>query len=123
MTNKITAITISAIATIAFTACGTNKHEEVKTYKMSAAEVFQASCIKCHGANGEGNPEKKTPKISDKTIGELEQDIYDVKNGGSNQSSGTTHTVMEHNMQKLIEKGYDYDTKVMATYMYETFHK
>ncbi len=28
-----------------------------------------------------------------------------------NQSSGTDHDVMEHNMKKIIEKGMDYDSK------------
>jgi hypothetical protein len=29
---------------------------------------------------------------------------------------------MEHNMQKLTEKGYDYDIKAMANYIFNTFN-
>ncbi|ACZ12320.1 conserved hypothetical protein [Sulfurospirillum deleyianum DSM 6946] len=29
---------------------------------------------------------------------------------------------MEHNMKKLAEKGYDYDIKAMANYIYNSFH-
>jgi len=47
----------------------------------------------------------------------MEEDLFDVKNGGTNQSSGTEHDIMEHNMQKLIEKGYDYDINSMAEFL------
>ncbi|OQX73187.1 MAG: hypothetical protein B6D59_06385 [Campylobacteraceae bacterium 4484_4] len=96
---------------------------EAKTYSKTPAEVYQASCKKCHGEHGEGNPKKKAPALNDRQAGELELDLYDVKNGGTNQSSGTEHEVMEHNMQKLIAKGYDYDPKAMAEYIEKNFYK
>lgn len=124
MIKKITTITIASLAMLALSACGEgDKPAEAKVYKMSAAEVYQQSCIKCHGANGEGKTEKKTPRLDDRTVGDLEQELFDVKNGGTNQSSGTDHLIMEHNMQKLIDKGYDYDVKAMAEYMHGTFKK
>jgi hypothetical protein len=30
---------------------------------------------------------------------------------------------MEHNMQKLLDKGYDYDPKAMAEYIEKNFYK
>ena len=125
MTKKITTIALSVIAMTALTGCGDKgaSTSEAKTYKLTTEQVYQESCVKCHGANGEGNPEKKTPKLNDRTAAELEQELFDVKNGGTNQSSGTSHEIMEHNMQKLIDKGYDYDVKAMAKYMFGTFHK
>jgi len=103
---------------MAFTGCsGEKKNTEVKTYKYSTTEVYEKSCSKCHGLNGEGNVEKKTPALNDRTAGEMAQDLFDVKNGGTNQSSGTDHEIMEHNMQKLVDKGFDYDINSMAEYM------
>ncbi|MBD3792068.1 MAG: hypothetical protein IE918_07990, partial [Campylobacterales bacterium] len=44
-------------------------------------------------------------------------------NAGTNQSSGTEHDIMAHNMKKLAEKGYDYDPKAMAEYIEKSFYK
>ncbi|MCK9492040.1 MAG: c-type cytochrome [Sulfurimonas sp.] len=118
MIKQISTIALVAIAAIAFTGCsGEKKATEVKTYKYSTTEVYEKSCSKCHGLNGEGNVEKKTPALNDRTAGEMAQDLFDVKNGGTNQSSGTDHEIMEHNMQKLVDKGFDYDINSMAEYM------
>lgn len=118
MIKQISTIALASVAFIALTACsGEQKAPEVKTYKYTASEVYEKSCTKCHGVNGEGNPAKKTPALNDRTAGEMEEDLFDVKNGGTNQSSGTNHDIMEHNMQKLIDKGYDYDINSMAEYM------
>lgn len=118
MIKQISTIALVAIATIAFTGCsGEKKATEVKTYKYSTTEVYEKSCSKCHGMNGEGNPLKKTPALNDRTAGEMAQDLYDIKHGGTNQSSGTEHEIMEHNMQKLVDQGYDYDINSMAEYM------
>lgn len=120
MIKKISTIALASVAFFALTACsGGEQKAEVKTYKYSTEEVYKNSCFKCHGANGEGNPEKKTPALNDRTAGEMAQDLYDVKNGGTNQSSGTDHEIMEHNMQKLLDKGYDYDVNSMAKYLSE----
>jgi cytochrome c553 len=117
MIKKINTIALASIAFFALTACSGEKAAETKTYKYSTAEVYKQTCFKCHGQNGEGNPEKKTPALNDRTAGEMAQDLYDVKNGGTNQSSGTEHEIMEHNMQKLMDKGYDYDINSMAEYL------
>ncbi len=117
MIKKISTITLAALAFLALTGCSQDKAPEVVTYKYTTVEVYEKSCIKCHGAYGEGNPLKKTPALNDRTAGEMAQDLYDVKNGGTNQSSGTDHEIMEHNMQKLVEKGYDYNVDSMAEFL------
>ena len=118
MIKQISTIALATVALIALTGCsGEKKATEVKTYKYSTTEVYEKSCSKCHGMNGQGNPEKRTPALNDRTAGEMAQDLYDIKNGGTNQSSGTDHDIMEHNMQKLVDKGFDYDINSMADYM------
>ncbi len=117
MIKQISTIALAAVAFIALTGCGEEKAPVAKTYKYSTVEVYEKSCTKCHGAHGEGNPEKKTPALNDRTAGEMAQDLYDIKNGGTNQSSGTDHDIMEHNMQKLVDKGYDYDVDAMAEFL------
>ncbi|MCH9740988.1 MAG: hypothetical protein K0U38_09145 [Epsilonproteobacteria bacterium] len=119
-------ITLMAIATLfTFSGCldGGSSGGEKITYDKTAEEVFTQKCSKCHGNNAEGMPTKKTPPMNDRQAGELELDLYDVKNGGLNQSSGTDHDVMEHNMQKLLAKGYNYDPKEMALYIEKNFYK
>ena len=117
MIKQITAIALATSAFFLLTGCGEDKKVETKTYKYTTVQVYEKTCIKCHGVNGEGNPAKHTPALNDRTPGEMAQDLYDVKNGGTNQSSGTDHDVMEHNMQKLVEKGYDYDVDSMAEFL------
>jgi cytochrome c553 len=117
MIKQISTIALASLAFVALTGCNEQKAPEAKTYKYSTVEVYEKSCIKCHGKFGEGNPAKKTPALNDRTAGEMAQDLYDIKNGGTNQSSGTDHDIMEHNMQKLVEKGYDYDINAMAEFL------
>ena len=118
MIKQISTIALTAVAFIALTACSGEKAPEVKTYKYTTVQVYEKSCIKCHGKHGEGNPLKKTPALNDRSAGEMAQDLYDVKNGGTGgQSGGTDHEIMEHNMQKLIDKGYDYDVNSMAEFL------
>ena len=118
MIKQISTIALATIALVALTACsGEEKAPAAKTYKYTTVQVYEKSCIKCHGSHGEGNPAKKTPALNDRSAGEMAQDLYDVKNGGTNQSSGTDHEIMEHNMQKLVDQGYDYDVDSMAEFL------
>jgi cytochrome c553 len=123
--KKTSIVLLSAVALFALSGCGDapKSSSEAKTYSKTPAEVYAQSCIKCHGKNAEGNVKKKGPALNDRQAGELELDLYDVKNGGTNQSSGTEHDIMEHNMQKLLAKGYDYDPKAMAEYLEKSFYK
>ncbi len=123
---KKTTIVMLATATLfGLSGCGndTPSSSEAKVYSKTATEVYTQSCKKCHGDNAEGIVKKKAPALNDRQAGELELDLYDVKNGGTNQSSGTDHDIMEHNMQKLLDKGYDYDPKAMAEYIEKNFYK
>ena len=120
--KKVT-VTIFTLATLMFlTGCGDKPKSDIVTYKYSPAEVYKATCAHCHGDKGEGMPEKKGPAIDKKTIQELEMDLFDIKNGGLGQSTATEHDVMEHNMKKLKEKGYEYDIKAMSNYIYNSFN-
>ena len=102
--------------------CSSEQKEVPKTYQFTTAEVYTQMCAKCHGQNAEGVAEKKGPALNKQTLHELKMGIEDVKSGGLNQSSGTEHEVMEHNMKKIKAKGMDYDTDSMATYIFEHFH-
>ncbi|XPV68336.1 MAG: c-type cytochrome [Halarcobacter sp.] len=86
------------------------------------AEIYLKMCSKCHGQSAEGNPAKKGPALNDQTAHELEISLYDLKSGGLNQSSGTEHEVMEHNMKKIIEKGMNYEPKSMANFIFTTYN-
>ncbi len=120
--KKTNTILLSIAALFVLSGCNdTPSSPEAKKYTKTSEEVYQQSCVKCHGKNGEGMTEKKTPPLNDRQAGELELDLFDVKNGGTNQSSGTDHDIMEHNMQKLMAKGYDYDPKSMAEYIEKSF--
>jgi len=123
--KKTSIVLLSAVALFALNGCGDapKSSPEAKTYSKTAEEVYKQSCHKCHGENAEGLTEKKTPPMNDRQAGELELDLYDVKNDGINQSSGTEHDKMAHNMQKLLEKGFDYDPKAMAEYIEKNFYK
>lgn len=90
--------------------------------KYTNAEIYELMCSKCHGVNGEGNPAKKGPALNDQTAHELELSLFELRAGGLNQSSGTDHEVMEHNMKKIIEKGMDYDPKEMAMYIFKSYN-
>lgn len=90
--------------------------------KYTNGEIYDKMCEKCHGINGEGNPAKKGPALNDQSAHELELSLFELRAGGLNQSSGTEHEVMEHNMQKIIEKGMDYKPKDMAMYIFKSFN-
>ena len=123
--KKTNMIIVSAAALFALSGCGDapKSSSEAKTYAKTPQQVWEGSCHKCHGENAEGLTEKKTPPMNDRQAGELELDLYDVKNDGLNQSSGTEHEKMAHNMKKLLEKGWDYDPKAMAVFIEKSFYK
>jgi cytochrome c553 len=123
--KKTSFIVLSTVAIFGLSGCGNapESSPEEKTYSKTPAEVYAESCVKCHGQNAEGNPKKKGPALNDRQAGELELDLYDVKNAGTNQSSGTEHDIMAHNMKKLAEQGFDYDPKAMAEYIEKSFYK
>ena len=118
-------ILATVFALFALVGCGDSGNAgggDKVTYSKTAQEVYTQICYKCHGKKAEGLTEKKTPAMNDRQAGELELDLYDVKNEGINQSSGTDHDKMAHNMKKLLEKGYDYDPKEMAQFIEKNFY-
>lgn len=123
--KKTTVVLLSIATLFGLNGCGTDtpSSSAAKTYAKTPGEVYTQSCYKCHGDQAQGLTEKKTPPMNDRQAGELELDLYDVKNDGLNQSSGTEHDKMAHNMQKLLQKGYDYDPKAMAEYIEKNFYK
>lgn len=120
--KKIILALFAGTALLFLSGCGDKPKAEVVTYKYTPAEVYKATCSHCHGEKGEGMAEKKGPALNKKTLQELEMELFDVKNGGLGQSTATEHEVMEHNMKKLSEKGYTYDTKAMAKYLFDSFN-
>lgn len=115
-------LTLCFVALVALSGCGDKPKSDVVKYKYTPAQVYTETCAHCHGAKGEGIAEKKGPALTKQSIQELEMSLFDIKNGGLGQSTATEHDVMEHNMKKLAEKGYDYDIKLMANYIYNTFN-
>ncbi|KFL35205.1 MULTISPECIES: c-type cytochrome [unclassified Sulfurospirillum] len=115
-------LALCLMALVVLSGCGDKPKSDVVTYKYTPEQVYKETCLHCHGPKGEGVAEKKGPAINKQTIQELEMSLFDIKNGGLGQSTATEHDVMEHNMKKLAEKGYDYDIKMMATYIHNTFN-
>lgn len=121
--KKITLALSFAVLLVTLSGCGDKPKSDVVKYKYTPAQVYTETCAHCHGAKGEGIAEKKAPALTKQSVQELEMSLFDIKNGGiGGQSTATEHDVMEHNMKKLAEKGYDYDIKMMANYIFNTFH-
>ncbi|SFV54719.1 hypothetical protein MNB_SV-12-961 [hydrothermal vent metagenome] len=123
--KKTSLILMSAVAIFAFSGCGQSGNDgggEKITYKLTPKQIWEQSCHKCHGEKAEGLTKKKTPAMNDRQAGELELDLFDVKNEGIAQSSGTDHDKMAHNMKKLLEKGFNYDPTAMAKFIEKSFY-
>lgn len=90
--------------------------------KFINAEIFENMCSKCHGKTAQGNPNKSAPALNNQTVHELEISLYDLKAGGLNQSSGTDHEIMAHNMKKILSKGINFEPKQMAEYIFINFN-
>lgn len=90
-----------------------------KTYSM--AEIYNGACALCHGKNAEGNPEKKGPALNTLSENELVYELFNLTTNGS-QSSGSDHEIMEHNQDKIEQKGMNYHPDDMARYIYTTFN-
>ncbi|ARU48853.1 c-type cytochrome [Sulfurospirillum diekertiae] len=116
------ALSLAAVALVVLSGCGDKPKSDVATYKYTPAQVYAETCVHCHGPKGEGIAEKKAPALTKQSIQELEMSLFDIKNGGLGQSTASEHDIMEHNMKKLAEKGYDYDIKMMANYLHNAFY-
>lgn len=114
-------VTLCFVVLVALSGCGDKPKSDVIKYKYTPEQVYKETCSHCHGPKGEGIAEKKAPALTRQSVQELEMSLFDIKNGGLGQSTASEHDVMEHNMKKLAEKGYDYDIKMMANYLHSTF--
>ena len=92
---------------------------EVNIYSIS--EIYKKSCLACHGAAGEGNPEKKGPAINDMTRSELEMELFNLQSDGF-QSSGASNEIMEHNQRRIEDRDLEYHPEDMAIYIYFNFN-
>lgn len=121
--KKINLALSFTVVLVVLSGCGDKPKSDVVKYKYTPAQVYAETCLHCHGPKGEGVAEKKGPALTKQSVQELEMSLFDIKNGGlGGQSTATEHEVMEHNMKKLAEKGYDYDIKMMANYLHNTFN-
>ncbi|MCI0501607.1 MAG: hypothetical protein L0Y61_07650 [Epsilonproteobacteria bacterium] len=85
--------------------------------------VYQKTCVKCHGANGEGNPLKKGPALTTKNVGDLQIAIMDLQGDMSINGGGSgDHDKMEHNLQVLEKKGYVIKSYEMSQFIYNSFN-
>jgi len=120
--KKINLALSFALVLVVLSGCSDSPKSEVATYKYTTEQVYKETCSHCHGPKGEGMAEKKAPALTKQSVQELEMSLFDIKNGGLGQSTASEHDVMEHNMKKLAEKGFDYDINKMANYIHNTFY-
>jgi len=123
--KKTNLILMTAVTAFTLSGCGQSGNDgggDAISYKLSPKQVWEQSCHKCHGEKAEGLTKKKTPAMNDRQAGELELDLFDVKNEGISMSSGTDHDKMAHNMQKLLDKGFNYDPTAMAKFIEKSFY-
>ncbi|NEW60442.1 hypothetical protein GSY74_04030, partial [Sulfurovum sp. bin170] len=123
--KKTNLMLMTAVAAFALSGCGETGNDgggEAISYKLTPKQVWEQSCHKCHGEKAEGLTKKKTPPMNDRQAGELELDLFDVKNEGINMSSGTDHDKMAHNMKKLLDKGFNYDPTAMSKFIEKSFY-
>ena len=73
-------------------------------------EIYNNMCIECHKNDGSGNTEKLTPSLVNSSYEELLSAMLEVEDGNG-------HIIMEHNREKIFEKGMQYDPKKMAKFM------
>lgn len=109
--------TLNIVAGIVL-ACGVNGFAQDYTQ----GEIYQAMCQKCHGQYAEGNPMKKGPALSNKSLGELEVEIYNLDNNAY-WSGRNSHSEMEYNLTVIENKGMHVDADKMAAYIFQSFGK
>ena len=88
----------------------------VAAKKYSMEQIYNKMCIECHSANGSGNTDKLTPSLRDDTQEDIFESLKEVEDDNG-------HIIMNHNREKILEKGMQYSAKDMAEYMYKRFKK
>lgn len=84
--------------------------------KYTMKQIYEKMCIECHSSNGSGNTDKLTPSMRDETLKDIVTSLKEVEDDNG-------HVIMNHNREKILEKGMEYSAKEMAKYMFERFHK
>lgn len=70
-------------------------------------KVLFATCIQCHGEKGEGNPEKKAPKLSGQHDWYVVKQVTEIKSGVRKNPD----------MQPFVAKLSEQDIKDLAAYI------
>jgi cytochrome c553 len=78
-------------------------------------EIYDKMCIRCHSDDGSGNPDKLTPSMRDLSLQEIKDSLKEVENEEG-------HIIMEHNREKILEEGMEYDAEKMSEYLYNRMH-
>lgn len=79
-------------------------------------QIYDKMCIECHSADGSGNTDKLTPSMRDESLQDILVSLKEVEDDNG-------HVIMNHNRDKILEKGMDYSANEMAEYMFKRFHK
>jgi cytochrome c553 len=80
-----------------------------QTFAQDAAKgkALFATCIQCHGEKGDGNPEKKAPRISGQHDWYVIKQVTEIKNGVRKNPD----------MQPFVAKLSEQDIKDLAAYI------
>ncbi|MEA2017807.1 MAG: cytochrome c, partial [Campylobacterota bacterium] len=84
--------------------------------KYTMTQIYDKMCIECHSTDGSGNTDKLTPSMRDETLEDIIISLKEVENDNG-------HIIMNHNREKILEKGMDYSANEMAEYMFNRFKK
>jgi len=79
-------------------------------------QIYEKMCIECHSDNGSGNTDKLTPSMRGETLEDIIVSLKEVEDDNG-------HVIMNHNREKILEKGMDYSAEAMSEYMFKRFHK
>ena len=80
-----------------------------------ATEAHYATCITCHGANGEGNPAMKAPALAGMSANYLERQIRNFRDGKRGADPSDTWGGQMRAMSAVI--GSDENVKAVSTYL------
>ena len=77
-------------------------------------QIYEKMCIECHSTNGSGNTDKLTPSMRNETLEDIIISLKEVEDDNG-------HIIMNHNREKILEKGMNYSATEMAKYMFKRF--
>ena len=86
----------------------------VSSEQYTMKDIYEQMCIECHSSNGSGNTDKLTPSMRDMSLEEIKNELIEVEKDNG-------HIIMNHNREKIIEKGMEYSAVEMSEYMFNRF--